>query len=300
MGGSTQTQASQSTSRPYGPSAPVLQGILRQLGVGLNNTDLTRVEDRSLDRLSKNANQGNPYTGQISALANDLFGGGPDRTGVVNDAYGAYQRSLDPFASGAYTDPSTNPGLQGMLNRISGDVSGRVNSMFAGAGRDLSGANLGALSRGIAEGTAPVIMGQYNTERDRQLGAINSLFGGGLNTAGALSGLDQTRLGNRMAGVDVSKAAMDAKNYGPMLNLQIEAQRRGIPMQNLGLIANMATPLAGVGGTTNSYTTGQTQTPLLQQLIGGGIGGLGLLGGMGAFGPAGFLYGGPGALLGAR
>lgn len=300
MKGSTQTQASQSTSRPYGPSAPILQGILRQLRTGLNNTGLTRVEDRSLDRLSRNANDGNPYTRQIGALADDLFSGGPDRSGVVTDAYDTYKKSLDPFASGAYTDPSTNPGLRGMLDTIRGDISGRVNSMFAGAGRDLSGANLGALSRGIAEGTAPIIMGQYNTERDRQLGAINNLFGGGMTTAGALSGLDQTKFGNRMAGVDVSKAAMDAKNYGPLMNLQIAAQRRGIPMQNLGMIANMATPIAGLGGTTNSYTTGQTQTPLAQQLIGGGIGGLGLLGGLGGFGSTGWLYGGPGALLGAR
>jgi hypothetical protein len=90
---------------------------------------------------------------------------------------------------------------------------------------------------------------------------------------------------------------VQAQMSGPMLQLQAEAQRRGIPLQTLAQQMGIALPAAQAFGTTNTNTQGQTTTsvPLSQQIIGGAVGGAGLLGGTGAFGPNGWLKFGGGS-----
>lgn len=297
MGGSskeTQTSTASSSTQPWAEARPALKDLIGQLQGQLGQAGLNATETGALADLTANARQGNPYAGQIGMLASDLFGGGTDRTGMVESAYGGLQQNLTPFARGDYVDPSKNPALQGYLSTIADDVQNRVNSMFAGAGRDLSGMNQQTLARGIAQGTAPVLLSAYENERGRQMGAISDLFSGGMGTAGMLSGLDQTALGNRQAGIGTSTAALQARDAGANQLLAIEAQRRGIPLNNLGMISNMLIPIGGLGSTTNSsqMMVGESKVPLGQQILGGAIGGVGLLGQMGAFGPTGWLLGG--------
>ena len=71
---------------------------------------------------------------------------------------------------------------------ITSDISNQVNSEFAGAGRDLSGLNQQTLARGLSQGLAAPLLGQYNTDVQNQLAAANSLYGAGNTTAGALTG----------------------------------------------------------------------------------------------------------------
>ena len=257
MGGkSTSEQTTNQTSKtdPYGPSKGLLDNLLGQ--AGKTSTSLTGAETGALDSLQTNINAGNPYAPQIGMLAGDLLSGGPDRTGIASNAYADYSKNIGATASGAYTDPNTNPGFRGLLDTISNDVSGRVNSMFAAGGRDFSGAHAGTLARGITEGTAPVIANQYNVERDRQLGAADRLFGAGGTTAGILSGLDQARFGNRTAGVDMAGNALEAKNYTGNQTLEVEAARRGIPMQTISGLLGTIAPVAGAFG-TNTGTSRQ-------------------------------------------
>lgn len=294
MGSSSQTQTTraQSTTEPWARAIPLLGGILDRLQGQLGGVNITGNERRALAQLTANAQRGNPYASGIGMLAGDLLRGGPDRTGMANAAYARLQSQLNPFARGDYVNPNSNPALQGYLSTIANDVQGRVNAMFAGAGRDLSGANLNALARGISEGQAPVLAQAYENERDRQLGAIQGLYSGGTQTAGLLSNLDQQRFNTRLAGINASQAALQAQDSPAMRLLQIEAMRRGIPLQQLGMLSSMAVPIAQLGGTNNttSTTTAQMQQPLAQQILGGAIGGLGLLGGLGGFGQQGWLY----------
>ncbi len=164
-------------------------------------------------------------------------------------------------ARGDFVDPSKNPALQGYLSTIANDVQNRVNGMFAGAGRDLSGANQMALARGITEGQAPVLLDAYSRARADQLGAQDKLYGAGGQTAGLLSQLDQQRLANQQAGIGASDAALQAQNYGPMQQLAIEAQRRGIPLQNLQQLAGIGVPIAGLGSSSTGTKTTETSTP---------------------------------------
>lgn len=262
-GTSSSTQNTNQTSRttPYGVAQPHLDSLLGRLGT--IDPNLTGTETDAFSALTANAQAGNPFANQIGGVANTLLGGGPDRTGMVGDTLSQYQGSLSPFARGDFVDPSKNQALQGYLSMAGDEATKRVNAMYAGSGRDPAGAGSYAqnVGKGVAEATAPILYDAYNQARGQQLGAINSLFGAGTGAAGLLSGLDQTRLGNQQAGIGAASTAQAAVDAPQMRLLELEAQRRGIPMQN---IASLLGPLMGAGqafGTQNmTGTTTGTQT----------------------------------------
>jgi hypothetical protein len=303
MGGATTTQTTnqKSETNPWAPAIPALNNIIGQIGSRTGNTATTANETAALDSLTSNALAGNPYAPAIGNVATNLLnGGGPDRTGLVNQAYTNYQSALTPFARGDYLNPASNPALQSYLDTIRNDVSSSVNGMFAGAGRDLSGLNQQALARGITQGQAPVLLDAYNQALNNQMSAINSLYGAGNTSAGLLSNLDQTRLANQQAGIGASTAAMQARDSAANQLLAVEAQRRGLPLQNLQQLQSLLVPLAQLGNTSqsNATSTSTQATPLANQVVGGILGGAGMLANMGAFGPTGWLLGSGGGLLG--
>src|SRR5664279_6249605 len=103
MGGqSSSTQTQQSQTAPWQAAQPMLQGILGQLGAGLNNTGLTSAETGALDTLQSNAAQGNPFAGQIGDYAQSLLNGGGAnaQAGNVQGNLGAFQSQLSPYANG--------------------------------------------------------------------------------------------------------------------------------------------------------------------------------------------------------
>ena len=294
MGGST-TQKSTSTTSPYEPAKAGINSLLSQIQGLIPSAGLNSNETGALDTLSANAQAGNPYAGQIGDLASSLLSGGnaTAQSGNIQGALDQYRTQLNPFASGSMV--GNNQALQSQLNTVSNDISNRVNSMFAGAGRDFSGANLNSLSRGIMEGTAPILANQYNQDVQNQLNAAGQLYGAGNTTAGLLSGLNQQSLANRQAGIEASTMAQQARDSGANQILNVEAQRRGIPTQNYANLLGTIAPVGQAFGTTNQTST-STQ-PIGQQILGGVLGGLGLAGKMGGFGSGGWLLGSGGSGL---
>ncbi len=277
MGGqSTTTSTQQSQSAPWAAAQPMLQTILGQIGSNLNNTGLTSAETGALNTLQSNAAQGNPYAGQIGGYAQSLLGGGGANAQAPNvqSNLGTYQSQLTPYANGSMI--GNNPALAAQLAQIRDDVTNQVNGQFAAAGRDFSGANQQALARGIAQGEAPVIAAQYNQDVANQLGAANSLYGAGNTTANTLAGFQQNYLANQGQGVPAAQSALDAQNYGANSTLAEEAQRRGIPVQALGLLAQIGTPIAGLGTQSNGTSASTQDMSGAQQFstIASGIGNL--------------------------
>jgi hypothetical protein len=166
-----------------------------------------------------------------------------------------------------------NPALTAQLAQIRSDVGNDVDSQFAAAGRDLSGANMMAYGRGVAAGEAPVIAAQYNQDVANQLAATNALYNAGNTTANTLSQMQQTDLANRGQGVTAAQSALDAQNYGANATLAEEAQRRGIPVQALSLLAQIGVPIAQLGQQGNSTTTGTQEKSGVDQFatLAGGI-----------------------------
>ena len=284
MGGqSSSTQTQQSQTAPWQAAQPMLQSILGQIGTGLSNTGLTTAETGALNQLSQNASQGNPYAGQIGDYARSLLNGGGAnaQAGNLQGNLDTFQSQLTPYANGSMI--GNNPALAAQLAQIQTDVGNSVNSQFAAAGRDMSGANQMAYGRGVAAGEAPVIAAQYNQDVGNRINAANALYNAGNTTAGTLSGMQQNYLGNQGQGVTAAQSALDAQNYGANATLAAEAQRRGIPVQALGLLAQIGVPIAGLGSQTSGQSQGTQQMSGADQFskIAGGIGSL--LSGYGAF-----------------
>jgi hypothetical protein len=274
MGGSPATKESSSVqqSNPYAPAQGLLDNLLSKAG-GVNS-NLTGAEEYALNTLTGNARAGNRFAPQITGVANTLLGGGgPDRSGMANDAYAQYQRSLNPYLGSDYLNPYNTPGFSDAASTLKGDITSQINGMFAGAGRDLSGMNVQTLARGLSQGLGGLMQNQYNTNVGNQLAAANSLFGAGGQTAGLLSNLDQARLGNQQAGITAADAANTAMNWGPMQELAIEAQRRGIPLDTLTKQMGLVLPAAQAFGSKTSEST-ETSTPAsnpMQTAIGIGM-----------------------------
>ena len=274
---SSQSFASQ--SNPWEPSQGLLTGILGQLRGQLGNTGITANETNAL-----NAYQGmNPQF--LDYAKNLLSGGGAlDQAGNVQAGYDRFVNQTNPLASNTNYNPLDTPGFRDAINTITSDITNNVNGQFAAAGRDFSGANHQALSRGIMQGVAPTIAAQYNQNVQNQQGAARDLFGAGNTNAGLLSGLQQQKLANQGQGFSTS---------GDILSnsLNAEAARRGIPTQALGLLANIGVPIAGLGGTssgTSSGTSTSTHNPSIMQQVAGwtGIGNSMLGGGQSGLIPA--------------
>ena len=277
MGGqSTTTQTNQSQTMPWQAAQPMLQGILRQLGTGLSHTGLTSAENGALTTLQNNAALGDPYASQIGSYAQSLLNGGSATAQAPNvqSNLAAFQSQLTPYANGSMI--GNNPALAAQLAQIQTDVGNSINSQFAASGRDLSGANQMAYGRGVAAAEAPVIASQYNQDVANQIAAVNALYNAGNTTANMLNGMQQNYLANQGQGVSAAQSALDAQNYGANAMLAEEAQRRGIPLQALGLLAQIGTPIAGLGTQTNNTTTGTQNMSGLQQFaaLASGIGNL--------------------------
>lgn len=279
MGGESKTsQTQESTTNPWAPSQGLLTGILGQLNGQMGNTGITANENNALNTLTSNAGQASQFAPQIQSYAQNLLNGGgaTEQNGAISDAYKTYQQQTNPLASNTNYDPMQTPGIGQQLQTIQSDVGNSVNSMFAGAGRDLSGANQQAYGRGVAQGIAPVLTAQYNQNVQNQQGAANNLYNAGNTTSGLLAGLNQQKLANQGQGITAAGQATDAANAGANATLQAEAARRGIPVQALGLLAQIGIPIAGLGGQSTGKSEGTQQMSGAQQfgMITGGIGNL--------------------------
>ena len=278
MGGKSSaesTQTTKSVTDPWAPAQPVLTDILGKLRPMVNDVGLTGAETGAFNNLSQSAQQGNQFAPQINDFAGNLMqgGGASDQAGRVTGAYNNLNTQLSPYANGSMI--GNNPALKAQLDTIMSDVGNSINGQFAAAGRDFSGANQQAYGRGVAQGIAPVLAAQYNTDVGRQFDAANAIYGAGNNTATTLTGMNQQGLNNRLQGVTTAQSAMDAKNYGDNMTLNLEAAKRSIPAEALGLLAQIGIPIANLGQTfngTQQSNSSQTMSGAQQfATIAGGI-----------------------------
>lgn len=121
-----------------------------------------------------NANQGSlqkltdTVTGQVPTLSGNVSGWQPN----VEASRGYYGDVI----GGKYLDPSSNPGLAGMIDKTARDVTGNVNSQFSMAGRYGSGAHTDVLADSLADAENSLLYQNYSAERANQgaaAGAVN-------------------------------------------------------------------------------------------------------------------------------
>lgn len=280
MGGESKQQQTQSSeSNPWAAAQPALQGILGQLNPLIQNSGLSSASSGAIDQLQQSANQGNPYASQIGSYTSNLLNGGGAnaQAGNVQSGFDAYKAQTNPLASNTNYDPMQTPGIGQQLQNIMNDVGGSINSQFAAAGRDMSGANQQAYGRGVTQGMAPILTQQYNQNVQNQQGAASNLLNASNTNAGLLTGMNQQGLANQQQGMTNSNDALAAKNYGATQTLNLEQLRQSLPAQQLGLLAQIGIPIGGLGGTKTGTSTGTAEMSGADQFgkIAGGIGNIG-------------------------
>jgi hypothetical protein len=262
MGGQSSSETQQqSTTNPWQPAQGALTGILGQLNGLIPQTGINGTQTNALNNIEQNGANTGQYAPAVQGYTQSLLGGGgaTDQAGNVNQNYLNYQKATQPLASNTDYNPYNTPGFRDAINTATSDITNNTNGSFAAAGRDFSGANSMALGRGLTQGLAPTIAAQYNQNVQNQQGAAGNLYNAGNTNYGILAGLQQQKLANQGAGVSSISEGQNALNSGSMNTLAAEAQRLGIPIQNLGMLAQIGVPIAGLGGQSSgtSNTTNQ-------------------------------------------
>jgi hypothetical protein len=259
FGSEKTSQNSKSQQDPWAPAVPYLKDFLSKTGtVGANaGQGLTPSQTAAFGQLKDNALQGSPWVAQQSQLAGDLYGTA-DRTGIVGDAYGALQGQLGDYASGKYLDPMSNPQMQAMLQQVGDDAANRVNAQFAGAGRDLSGANQMAVGRGVTQAQLPLLLDQYNRAQGQQFDAAKTLYGAGSDTASTQGALDAQRAALRGQAAGAGQAATDMQNAGAERTIDLEQMAKTLPYEELGQLASLLFPAGQLGNKKKASGTSET------------------------------------------
>lgn len=267
---STQT-TQQASSSPWATGQTAVNGIMGQLSPLISSSGLNPTESSAINQLTQNAAGGDPYASAIGANATSLLAGGgaQNQAGAVNQNYQNYAAQTQPLASNTNYDPTQNPAVQAALQAIQTQVTNATNSQFAAAGRSGSGQNAEALGMGLAQGEAPVLLNQYNANVANQQAAAQNLYNAGNTTQGALAGMQTQANANTQQGSQAATDALAAQNYGPSATLAAQQLSQSIPASNLGLLAQIGIPIAGLGtNTTGSGTSNTQSTPSLLSSIG--------------------------------
>lgn len=249
---------SSSQSDPWDQAIPYLTDLFGEVGAA-GGRGLSDDQKAAFGALKSNAAEGNPWTAQIAGLADQAFAT-PDRSGAVGESFAGLQGTLGDIAGGKYLDVMNNPELRAMIESVGTDAFNRINAQFAGAGRDLSGANQGAAAKGVSAATLPLILDQYNRERGNQVDAAKTIATAGAQTATTQSSMDAARMALQKLGIDLGGEALKARDYAGNQVVNLDQQIKQLPLQDLGLLASILFPGAGLGGQESGTSSTKTSS----------------------------------------
>jgi hypothetical protein len=279
---SSSNTSSQSTTAPGAEAQPVVQGITGQLDPLIANSGITGTQQTAINQLTQNGVNGDQFAPAEATNANTLLSGGgaTSENPALSGNLTALQNA-DSQIAGATPGSSTvnSPAVQAALQSENAQIANQVNSQFAAAGRSDSGANAGDLAYQESLADTPLLLNQANTDTQNQLTTANNLFSAGNTTANNLTQNNQTALGNEQTGNTAATSAIQAENEGPTAAIEAQELGQSIPASNLGLLAQIGIPLAGLN-TSTSGTSNTTSTPSVLQDITGLGGVLGSAGGV--------------------
>ena len=228
------------------------------------------------------ANQG---LGQLGGI----FGAGGLSQGQMTGmgTLGGVAQNLQPYASGSLTQ--SNPYLDQVLQKSMEDAAQGVNAQFSSMGRYGSGAHSGALGRELGGLQNQARLQDYYTQQQNQLSANQALAGIGSQQAG----IGQQGVGNLYGAGQALTSLYAPQNLGAQTMQDIGGQREAYqqslidaanqaPWARVGNLANIATSIGGMGGTSFGQSMGwqpqqKQQSSTLGNILGGAMTGLGAL-----------------------
>lgn len=253
VGGKREQQQQQQQTDPWAPAQPALRSVLSQLeGLQANPSDLTGVRS-ALQGLS--GTLGSSNSGQALTQAGQRIGNANDYVPQAQAGYSDLQRRLSSTADGANQDLGKNTYLQSLLSQVGNDAQNRVNAQFAGAGRDMSGANNIEVGKGVTQAQLPLLLDQYNREVGRSDTAARDLYQGANTTATTSQALDTARSNLIGRGAELQQAGTTAAAETAGQRAQAEQLMAQLPYQQLGWLTELLYPAAGLGNQSQGTRT---------------------------------------------
>lgn len=273
----TQNQNTTTTSNPWATATPLLNNLIGSY-TGVNPA-VTPAQSNAAQGLQTAAAGIPNLTPQATNAIQQMFSQNP---GMLTSTLGQTQANLSPITS-ASLNPWQTPGFSDAMNTLTQNITNATKGVYAGSGRDPSGAgDFGkSLAYNIAGAEAPAVASQYNANVGNLTNASQILQNAGISTEQALGGNVMQAL--QGAGVLPSLAMAPAT-----AQFQAANTAYGLPIQNINALLQPAATLGGMGGTTTGtgYMTG-TQTPAnnpFMNILGGATAGAGILGALGSAG----------------
>lgn len=259
MGGSKQTQQTQQQSNPWAPATPLLNDVLSNAQKYGNDTSLFKptFSGSTMGGIAGLENLAQNPTAQSGVLQNLIDGS--------QRGYNTGFNTLDATANGSMLN-NVNPYLDAALGTASQRTADAVNAQFSGAGRFGSGAHTGVLADRLGAIETNARMGNYDAERQRQLAAAGQLHQAG--GAGA-------QYAGQMDASNVAQQQLLLQAGG--MRDQMDAAQRQAPLNATQWMAQMGTPIAGLGGSSNGTTTTTTPANTAGMITGGLMAGAGIL-----------------------
>jgi hypothetical protein len=283
----TQQQTQNSSTTPWAAAQPLLSDLISQYS-GLS-TEVTPEQRTAAGNLVGAAGNLPNFGGAGTEAVNRLFSSSTaPQVGMLSDAYQTLQKNIGGTASGAELDPYSTPGFSDAIGTLTNDITNKVKSVYAGSGRDPSGAGsfAGSLGRGLTQGIAPVISAQFNQNNANRFNAANTLYNAGGSTASGITGQNQIPLSNAATALGLTPGVLSSYLAPGQAQLGAANTQFSQPFSNMGALLQPATALGGLGQQSTGTGTAVTQQPqsLLSNILGGVTGGVGLLSAMGGSG----------------
>lgn len=264
------TGTSNTQTNPWAAAIPGLQSILDKMETAQGATGTTADQASAIASLQARAAAGDPTAAARAAAANKAL----NATSNADVALGGYddmKKNLQGYASGQYLDPSSNPYIQQMLDTTGRNAANKVNAMFAGAGRDLSGSNQAAVGTAVTNAQLPVLMQAYNDAQNKQIQTASGLANAANAATTTASNANASATGQNLQGSSLADQALTANNWGDQQVVQLQQMLKNIPVQDQAAILKILGPIAGMGGTSDTQGQSHTDTSSMNWSAGASI-----------------------------
>lgn len=268
----TTEQSQQSQTQPWSAAMPLVNSLLSKYGT--QSTDVTGSQSSAINNLLSSTSALPDFTGQATNAVNSIFNtSNAPQVGTLQDAYSTLKSNLGSTASGANLNPYSTPGFSDAINTAIADATNATKGVYAGSGRDPSGAGsfAGSLARGITQGISPTIASQYNQNYQNMVNANNSLMTGASNTASGINSLNTSQVGTLLSGLSGASSIPGLATQNATTQLGAANTAYGLPYSNLSQLLQPSLALAGLGSSSSgSGTSTQTSSPSILDTITGG------------------------------
>lgn len=273
---STQNTTQQSQTGPWQPAQGILQGILAQAG-GMNLSP-TGGQENALNNLTSATSNLTDYAPEAGTDAAAALGyNTTPQQGTLTSANNSIAGTLSPYLSSSYLNPMTTPGLSTSLQGLNNSITNNINDEFAAAGMTGSPANATALAYGLAQGEAPLITQQYNTNVGQQQAAAQDVFNNANTTASGLTAQQLAALQGQTTGANLANEIPTLATTPGAAQYSVASLANQTPYSDIGLLSSLVSPIAALGSQSSgtSSTTGTSTASPLQDfdMLSSGLGG---------------------------